>query len=1455
MTREGGLKREGESPHQAYPAPTIVVGLGRFGLRVLEQLGDDWSWLNHAAADPSIENLRLLHVKPNDEQEFHPDWRASEESTTRVARFVGEGDFPSRALEFCVLRSIGLIRYRNGAYQIGIPHDAGVETIEEEAEGPDGESAGSTFHYYRRRFFEWRTLSRDPMAAVERLRELLDHSSDLDIFIAPLLNRVTQGFSPKALLACVSRCNAMANGRDPSPWDWISEVIEPVRTRVAVFAGMVGIESPDWDSLDLDETVPDVVRVALRRPHAEDSPMTIADWLMSRPVSADLVAGLPQLWREEVQAARLGGTSPPPTDASYPDGATHVVATLEESNQGLWLPRHSDGGAIVSENVDDPLLEFAPSPVPGWAAWVESGRQGEQSNPRFDVRVPVPFFPTKRDVYCPVDPRRLLAVDWSQQSWTVEGDRGLFQDRFITVPTSLFRLGFFDHDEKSSGVDPVVVETLERRLSELSVYVHRGLIRMWMDLQRQRMRVDDVHGTDREQQAALQQSIEILGELLVRPLLQQPAMVDGQDDVVNPSVLELPVEASPFLRGLRRNGEDDGVGVDSDLERRLEELGLGCDSSEAPGGTQLFREITLKPREVRTEPNATSDGHGRFLELRENLNEVTRELLEFGFLTTYRHKPTRQSPRLTVFVVSDMSECFSRASTRAVLRELHAELLRAFGPLFSSYRVGFDRSLSIVPILWMPQPSDPFSGKHLANTRSEEAAILDAIHGVRRWIESIPAEVRCISQVFVNGRVTDNAVLSIDDAAQQTRDFLHFQLRNDLAVDPWLRETAHMDMGGDLFSSFACIALEFPAERAREYLANRLARSCVALFEERDFATRFHDDTPKSVEPPESDDLCEDATTAIREDLAGVAKDLADRIESLKENVGVESTAQEIARTFGPELAVELRGEILTQWKAFTGRGARMDTFMEDMRAQMTTQLRDVLAEIRARGDTVVSEKTVELGLHGMESSVEILDRQTRENLEKSDRACRKWERVCEAHSVPDSSGVEAACEAVVECGRAKPDLGPMVLTTMVWSVMGMALAAPLVTAISVALGLNRAPNALEFVLGPMAPWVGALLMGVPLALLLFGYMRFRIRAVHKEIDALAEAVQRVVRGHNSDVDVDRENTASIRSFLESRLRLGAHLFGRAFALFTHEQVLIDQHLVDRVRQSVLLQRQELVRHAESLGVRPKHTTGGVVRTADDVDGLFAKRKSRIEELVPAEELRTFFDARYGDRDQLMRVARLFVREVGQFERWRDSAVLSDTEEILDYGRRFFEEIVTHPISDQLWFTDSVGTRLLKFVSKYYSNLGFGATFSGYEGLDANGIDVLADACLVLPHGLRTVYDDACRAAEDVRTTDTLTVLEKEMIPNAGYMMSLVRNIRAQSIHNLQRFESFVERTDLPCDGTFPLSAEDTRSGAAAVGILTGNDVIRQEILANIEGARSRGDSKPATKAPSEEDG
>ncbi|HYO12273.1 MAG TPA: hypothetical protein VE685_03645, partial [Thermoanaerobaculia bacterium] len=368
---------------EVFPAPVIVVGVGRFGLAVLERLGDDWMGLRLSGADVSIDNLRLLSLLPRPAPARPGDpggnghraaagWRPSERDAIRIASYLGDSDLPSLALDFAILRSLGLIRYHDGSYQVALPRDAGVVEVEKQI--------------HRRRYFDWLRLDPDPIMAAERLRHLAQRIEDVDLFVTPLLNRVRQGHSPHTLLACIDRCRALVEGRDPAPWEWLNATEGEPAAR----------------SLDV-------------------------------PVSALLDAG------EIADAQRVEGF-------------------LEQ--------------AVIA----------MPEPLPGWRWWIERPEGAEE--PR--LVVPSVFLRRADDLTSPLAPANLLDQDWETTGWASERRRAT-GEVFATVTPHPLRLGLFDHDSREG----VSHETLGSRLVDLGKHLHRGLVRLWVDLQRER--VGDPH--------------------------------------------------------------------------------------------------------------------------------------------------------------------------------------------------------------------------------------------------------------------------------------------------------------------------------------------------------------------------------------------------------------------------------------------------------------------------------------------------------------------------------------------------------------------------------------------------------------------------------------------------------------------------------------------------------------------------------------------------------------------------------------------------------------------------------------------------------------------------------------------------------------------------------------------------------------------------------------------------
>lgn len=1317
------------------PSPTLVIGLGRFGLAVLERLGDDWMGLKTSGADASLKNLRLLWVHPGREED-DVLWRQRDRKVAAVACEVGEGDLPSLALDLAILRSLGLVRFRDGVYQVAVPRDAGPVDFDRTADPAAGREAiePAALRVVRRRYFEWLGLSPDPIIAVERLRRLLERHHELDLFVTPILNRVRQGHSPGVLIAVIGRCRALAGGRDPAPWKWLQD------------------ELPD---------------------RTDDGVLEI------------------------------------PLDAKWLEDERRMTKDLEG---------------------------IAPEPLPGWKPGSKPGKEeegqgegkpeglAEAGSDGLTLVVPGPFVPRQADLASPLDPVKFLEIDWETSGWASESTGHL---RIRHVEASSFRFGLFDHGAAARGTPSV--EMLGPRLEELARLVYQGLVRLWIDLQRER--VEDVDPSlkgrlDQEPlDAALRQSLELLGELLVRPLVSGPDAAATASNPAAPveafrrSVPELASSPSGFLASAvveRRNlvGQ-----AETALTDRLADFGLATrDGAGEPQVQLLFQQVTLTLADARTDDGRNGAGRSPgLLTLRRVLNDITSQLYSFSFLTEYRHHPTRHPPRLTVFVVGDMGEPFTRVETRDVLREIHAELLRAFSPIFEFYREGFNRCLSIVPILWMPHPSDPFGGAPPAANRSEEAAIIDRVHGIRRWVESVlPPSRRRIAQIFVNGRVTDNAVLSQRDAVRQTRDFISFQARNDIGADDWLRRTATGPGTIDLFSSFSCYEIDFPAERCREYLANRLARICLARIR-KGWVGGPGEVAADGFAPGPVEELTREGYAVLERQTSEAGAQMAGEVTG-RVDVRPQTTTRELLAAFDEPFERSLKDKIQARWSDLIRRRGRVDEQVDALRRRIADELLQTLSQVQRHGDGLIEEHVGKGGLPAATRGFDLLCTATRDELQRQEEQRQRAADLCRRHGKPSLEPIAGKRREVVAAAERKPEQAPMQFGLLLWALLSVVLGAPL--AESVAALLMSRPGLAPFaaLLGRLDGLFGGALVFLVAAWLLRLHMHRAVAAVREAIAALAREVGQLF--HGTGQPPEQESRSSIRSLFETRLALTGALATRGFALRVFERALADQGLAFRLSRSVDIQALHLNRLAEDLGVRPAAGESESVEPRDDLRHLFATRSGEVvERLTEPGLVDRYFQHKMGPAEEIGPTVARFIEESGGLAEWRRNACLSDTERILAFCRQRFEALVETPIAAQETFAEEAGRRLCTFVACHYPNVGFGAKFIGYEGLDPDGVNVSADASLVLESSLRTLFEqtrkeqarrEPVKPGEKVEAVPTaIDVIPAQVRPNAAWLLSLAQGIRAHSVRNLKRFESFHDRVHMPDDRTFPLSQEE----------------------------------------------
>ncbi|MCP5117304.1 MAG: hypothetical protein GY953_41300, partial [bacterium] len=212
----------------------------------------------------------------------------------------------------------------------------------------------------------------------------------------------------------------------------------------------------------------------------------------------------------------------------------------------------------------------------------------------------------------------------------------------------------------------------------------------------------------------------------------------------------------------------------------------------------------------------------------------------------------------------------------------------------------------------------------------------------------------------------------------------------------------------------------------------------------------------------------------------------------------------------------------------------------------------------------------------------------------------------------------------------------------------------------------------------------------------------------------------------------------------------------------------------------------------------------------EDVRRLFVSNSEEPSEtLIRPESLVADFERRFGAAGEILALVPGFLEEVGGFKEWRTAACFADTQRILRFARRPFDALIHTPIPGQHQFADEAGCQLVAFVARHFPNIGFGAKFIGSEGLDPDGVHILAEATLILHPDLRGVFE-RIRCQDDApSTTRTMRIIPCRVRPNVAYMLSLAQGIRPHTIRNLKRFESFHDRPHMPEDRTFPLSGDE----------------------------------------------
>ncbi|MEC7986214.1 MAG: hypothetical protein VX278_13700, partial [Myxococcota bacterium] len=539
-----------------YPNPTIVVGVGDFGLACLEQLGE--SWLSHktGGGDASLRNLRLLHIRSGCEDPL--EWVKAETRFGSLLERLQDTKLPAMALAWAILRSIGLIRYNTGQFEVAMLHDAGLvsrekhstteethaastdtaskskkpksrkeksKEVDEKAKKDDPNDDPQEDVLLRRRYFTWTKIGTDPHASAQRLEEIRQNNGAFDSFVGPIIHRVILGHSPKILTSLIARFKAMKQGFDPSPWHWLQALGE--------------FEDQDGNP---KKTV-----------------------------------------------TRGSGYSTYELSENIGDTARHTHNELISENlQKSWGKKFKDYDPL-RKGKDKKRLMRVPK-VFQYFEYLKSCRPDAFQNyhETHDIKEADIYRDPLRTLYPSMS--TVLSHDFESGKWEEEGGKIKILD------VSDYILGMYDHDEVERGES--FVNHLKVRIQEFGKLVEKGLMRLWVDLSldpgwetayaseqsRQRIHIVD----------CIYQSLYLLGELVVQPVLKEDLddgfeddwdihkKIDTFHDDIWTDGIKLPSEPSQTLRHMELITDIAENKERRKLESRLVNVGVSLDDYDVP---------------------------------------------------------------------------------------------------------------------------------------------------------------------------------------------------------------------------------------------------------------------------------------------------------------------------------------------------------------------------------------------------------------------------------------------------------------------------------------------------------------------------------------------------------------------------------------------------------------------------------------------------------------------------------------------------------------------------------------------------------------------------------------------------------------------------------------------------------------------------------------------------------
>ena len=1383
-----------------FPEPTLVVGLGRVGLAVLSRLGEDWRATRDLAPDPSLRNLRMLHLTSgavshadssaeaisagggqDDRRDFHERWQDHEVALRKIVRHMGEGDLPDTALDFAILRACGLIRFRDGQFEVAKPFEAGVVELSPQrrrALFPQENDVPDLTKPVRIRSVRWLPLATDPLIALEFLTVHRQNDVVLDRLLSRTVYRVREGHSPRILTAVLGRMMAWLQRRDPSPWAWFNDQVASSSAKAGDTAAIGVTPQPSPGITTLRESL--------------------------KSYDPQLEAHGVQFRTPPLFVPRLGDTLTP-----WP--SMHV-ALLEADFFDFF------GQVSGSDHRRSALARVLP--VADWehgfydsdsCGWFEtaSERGGERA---VELKLPA-------NGVSPLEHFKLRLAEVGR----------LCEQGLVRMWDRLNKHQTRKANEPGEANDRA--ETLHRALGQSLELLGDTVVR-------------NVLAEATGQSAPIEPAVALHAGLVELPrvadsrLREQTYWQDPEDSITGQVV------------ALRDRLRSLGLLPEPSPPPRYSLLREVTWSPQDVAGDLMI--MAGSAQEAASDDNAEPPGLASF---RSTLVQLAHELYDLESLRKWRALASRRAPRLTVYVVADLGEPFCRAALPTALRALHAMLIRALGPIFVAHRNGMDRALHIVPLVSFPNPASPDAKMTLNQAREEEALINESLQIVRRKLEVAPTSSTNVAHVMLQSRVTDNAVHSTRRTIESFRDFVTLFSHNNLDIElpPDTAAGATQQLSDvflrrgrqDVFATFSIAVAELPHHHLRWYVGNRLARRFMqGLRESVDRTVTL----ARDAAPTEQDLRAERALQNLQGQTAAAsnqASQLTDRVgDALVQQLQVEVSPD----TDGEALACDMECSrkasetalVQSSWQSLTNFGTLTDRVFATLRAATSRAAIVDAAENRAGVDRDITHTLQQR--KGIGAVVAQLERSLHNATIAASvqaKAARQARHKCLSNGVPDARLLDSTRQAIVDAARAKPDAAPIRVLSLAWlGVLGV-IGAPILQVVAKMRHLDDHPNGLELVLGPYA--------GLTAGLVLTGFLLWGLRKhLLRKTEELATACTDHVEAAKSLFCAPHQRSAL--TFLLARLELAREAAWYFYLGTVRAAAMADKREAGRLQRSVEATYLSLERDRELRGVRTVshgdknrlaaedtsrflsgdhadvrqwllagpdvadiyvHTFGDPEKEAAKIDGV-AQRIIQSEAAVGAEALWHHEGDGDGQATDVRDVWAQRIVRTGDISRWRQEAWLADVPALVEAFARKFDVM---GIGSGKLHRKRVEVNLERFLLSFYPNLGFAAQFRGFEGLDRDQLTVSADVKVLLPPNLISQEMQGDLQFADGATTTRQSkprfdVALTALTEPACWVLSVAHDIQIDSLQNLRRFEHHFERARPPEDRLFPFTPQ-----------------------------------------------